>query len=688
MRMVAFRLEGYRRFEAQSTLDLTPRVVAIVGPNEAGKTSLLDAMEKLTDPSPELSFKSAEFTGREELDEDETVLSALYELDADDCDALSGIHRADEIRLWSRVRHASGKAYVDVIPRPERDQTSRSGLKQDLDRLLNKSARAVRDFLDAPVTDVIPPEDDDAVDEPGPTVRDRVTEALQDMRAKGDTLSDAASARLGLLAELLDELPDAAPKYAKGLADKCRAVATEHAEQHPFDAVIDVLDPRSPRVRVLRDDDRQLKTTYPFADVDEPPAPLANLLTIAGIDWEELRSAAAEQGNPQLRTMLEKANKRLGELLQASWKQSKVSIELAEQGEALHIYPYDLESEQHSRVEDRSEGFKSFLALFTFTVRHAEEKRRLILAIDEAELHLHYDAQADLIEVLTKQALVPQIIYTTHSAGCLPEDLGSAIRVVQTVAGDRSTIRNGFWSVRDEEQGGAGFTPLLMAMGAGAVAFTPARRAVITEGPSDALLIPALIRAAMGWTPDRPLGLQVAGGLAWTPPRNLGRLESEAAHVVYLTDSDSQGEKYRADLLEAGVDRRRIFALRSGGQTGLSIEDFIDKSTYVDVVNGLLRTDRNYDGPGLLPADIPDQGAANAAEAWMKTKRITPISKTAVAEHLLRVCKASLAYIDWDPGTVEPLPLLRRRHKKVIVTLFGKLCTALGIDPDTGDPTP
>ena len=48
MRMVAARIEGYRRFESTSTLDLTPRVVAIVGPNEAGKSSLLDALENLT----------------------------------------------------------------------------------------------------------------------------------------------------------------------------------------------------------------------------------------------------------------------------------------------------------------------------------------------------------------------------------------------------------------------------------------------------------------------------------------------------------------------------------------------------------------------------------------------------------------------------------------------------------------
>ena len=72
----------------------------------------------------------------------------------------------------------------------------------------------------------------------------------------------------------------------------------------------------------------------------------------------------------------------------------------------------------------------------------------------------------------------------------------------------------------------------------------------------------------------------------------------------------------------------------------------------------------------------------------MKAKEIAPISKTAVAEHLLRVCRASLAYIDWDPGDVEPRPLLRSGRQDPVVGLFGKLCRTLKIDPETGEASP
>lgn len=60
MRMVSLRIAGFRRFERETTLDLTPRVLAVVGPNEAGKSSLLDAMEYLPTP-PEDGFKDRDF---------------------------------------------------------------------------------------------------------------------------------------------------------------------------------------------------------------------------------------------------------------------------------------------------------------------------------------------------------------------------------------------------------------------------------------------------------------------------------------------------------------------------------------------------------------------------------------------------------------------------------------------------
>lgn len=688
MRMVALRLNGYRRFEDETTLDLTPRVISLVGPNEAGKSSLLDALENIGDPSPERNFMAAEFTNRVQPPDGKTILSALFDLEADDREALAAIPGTDRIRLWRRWRDASGQAYGEVIPRIERSQSTRISVRNDLSRTLSGNSKFLRRYLDEQL--LLEPEDEGAesadTDVPQ-TRRDLAEAALASLDEPKDTLSGIAQANLQALATALVDPPAKLPKYVKSLGGRCESLRAEHAEEHPNDQAFAVLDARCPTVRVLRDDNRELRSNYPFEEYEKAPAPLQNLLSLAGLKWNAIKEAAAQPGNPLLANLLRKGNRELEQRLHGSWKQATVSVELREQAGALNIFPYDADSDTHSEIEDRSDGFRSFLAMLAFTTRHSAGDRKLILAIDEAERHLHYNAQADLVNVLTRrQKFATQIMYTTHSAGCLPEDLGSAIRVVKPTPGDRSVVKNGFWSAQAAEKASGGFTSLLMAMGADAVAFTPARHAVITEGPSDALLLPALIREALGRPADFPLGLQVAGGLAWTPPRRLSRLDSEAAHVVYLTDSDGEGKKYREDLKDAGVSDGRIFSWPSAGSTGLTIEDFVHKATLVEVFNFLLPKLRpDHQDVVLSEGDVPDRGAARAIETWQEDRGIEPISKTAIAEQVLRVCRANLAYMYWDPGEANPLPLLRESRQSSVVRLHERLHSALEIEDDEDD---
>ena len=116
-----------------------------------------------------------------------------------------------------------------------------------------------------------------------------------------------------------------------------------------------------------------------------------------------------------------------------------------------------------------------------------------ILLIDEADIHLHYDAQADLIQMLSHQQQAAQVIYTTHSAGCLPKDLGTGVRLVEPNKDqERSGVENWPWQ-KDQ-----GFGPLLLGMGASTLAFVPTRAALIGEGGSEIVLLPTLIREAVG----------------------------------------------------------------------------------------------------------------------------------------------------------------------------------------------
>src|SRR5260370_19152141 len=102
---------------------------------------------------------------------------------------------------------------------------------------------------------------------------------------------------------------------------------------------------------------------------------------------------------------------------------------------------------------------------------------------------------------LMNQRIARQVIYATHSVGCLPPDIGCGIRVLLGEKdAERSRIANSYWSVNPTGDEKVGYTPLLFAMGAQLLALTIPRFGVIVEGPSDAILLPSLLREAAGLT--------------------------------------------------------------------------------------------------------------------------------------------------------------------------------------------
>ena len=178
-----------------------------------------------------------------------------------------------------------------------------------------------------------------------------------------------------------------------------------------------------------------------------------------------------------------------------------------------------------------------------------------ILLVDEAENHLHWDAQADLINLFHSRGLVSQVIYSTHSPGCLPHDLGNGVRAVAPISGqaDRSYVKNWIWG------SDAGFRPLLLCMGASAAALTPHRYAVATEGVSDFILLPSLLRRAIK---SDSLPYQVVPGLAQLAKGDICRIDSESDRMMYLTDGDEGGKRMRRKIKSAGIPDDRVFPYR------------------------------------------------------------------------------------------------------------------------------
>ena len=315
---------------------------------------------------------------------------------------------------------------------------------------------------------------------------------------------------LGELVRLLKDvsLPAALARLPEVVS---RAYANE-AKENPWAAAVRILKDRRPLLLFFSEQSRELRSSYSFDEA--PNQALHNFLALAGISWNELSRAASDPG--ALEGVMERVRRQLDKTFGA-WKQARLIVRLTVQDNVLSVLVRMAARSDYLGIEEHSDGLRQFMALRAHVASNQRSDAPPVLLIDEADVHLHYNAQADLVQVLETQDEAAQVIYTTHSAGCLPQDLGRGIRMILPVRrrdGDRiretddSKVVNWFWT---DEVEGTGFSPILIGMGASALAFASTRVALIAEGASDAILLPTMLREATGL--DR-LEYQVAPGLA------------------------------------------------------------------------------------------------------------------------------------------------------------------------------
>lgn len=616
-------LNGYKRM-LDTGCNVDADLIALVGPNEAGKTSVLEALEWLSSGG-RLDQRKVNRT----LDEVAgPIVTAVFAVEPSDQDALAHVMTDVTPRLVRYSRDQEGRSAVrfeppvtrqpgigdsalEKISSPElTERIQESSAQGALSHVIDlaeasrewddgdrRAVRALIDWLELPVTDT----DDSDADE-------------SELAKRPPPQSDLDAARL--LQDWQEQM----------------------AQPHPQVTASETIRGRLPEFLLFDDADRQLGFEYdlrprtanrggqnvrvPSEDVDEPDGGLENLLKLGGTSirevYEEVQRGVPERTSARMRAI----NKQLNDAITPYWRQRELQVNLDVSDTTLRVYIED--GPDTSRFTDRSDGLRIFVALIAFLAQHASEPPPILL-IDEADTHLHYDAQADLINFL--QGLASRTIYTTHSPGCLPLDLGTGVRVVRPDPDSAvSALGNNFWESEEP-----GLSPLLFAMGAGAAAFSRLRTAVFAEGPSDMMLLPSLIRGATG---EESLDYQIVPGLASIHPDHLGRAEFAAIRVAYLLDGDKGGDQHEKDLKKAGVPPERILRLAVGAAT----EDLIEPQTYLDAVNGVLadagRPER------VAPAQVhasTDQGTtiAKTVEDLLGGHRNAP-SKVAVAGRLLQ----------------------------------------------------
>ncbi|MGY6554105.1 MAG: AAA family ATPase [Wenzhouxiangella sp.] len=601
MKLLSLTLHGFRRFADKSTLDCFGRTVALLGPNEAGKSSVLEALSLLNHDNavPREALHRA-FS----YPEDHVCIEALYEIDANDS-AWAREIGLEGTRRITVSKSANGVRYFT----PHRAPHGQASHQREVDRIARQLLK------------------DNSI---GAPLKKAVEAAQSGLEAFPSDETDEQNVIASCL-ELISLLESHPESTNSTLLNQLRIsllnAVTYIDDESEHRAVVNFCKKRMPRSILFDSGSRQLQSCYNLQEIVEAgvkkrPKAIDNLTKACGLDLTALWENAKNKADGPISTIFARAHDRLDNLLSEHWAQSKIKARFFLEGTNLKLQIEDPDR-VISSLQERSDGLRQFIALLAFTVQEASVQP--ILLIDEAETHLHYDGQADLIQMPESQRISSKVIFSTHSLGCLPEDLGRGVRII-SVDGPNSTFINSFW-----QDGNIGVSPILYGAGAQTLAFFPVRRAVISEGPSDLLLLPTLLREA---TTRESLGYQVISGLSEAGPARIGHFAAHGTSVAFVVDGDDGGENLKDQLLAAGIEPSHIRKISGTSDRFQTIEDFIDKKHLVAAVNRiLLRHGLSIDR--LVPADIQEGEAAASLKQWCESRTLTPIGKRALAYELL-----------------------------------------------------
>ncbi|WP_064444340.1 AAA family ATPase [Rhodococcus sp. YH3-3] len=617
MRLVSASINGFGRL-VSGKINLDSKVVAIVGPNEAGKTTLLRALQFLRSDS---SLAIPDRSRATEIEDSDVVVAGYFILDNEDREAVSSLNL--EIgKLPERMtyqRKASGGIVNDIQPRPTKNYQP-----------LVESIRTIFKYLETPEGKEYISRNYESQSDAQPLGKrlQSTMASLHSERALKTSITDEEKAEI---ASLIEDLREDENLANSPTLTSLESVLNWHQRADPWRAVHDCLKERMPDIVFFSDEDRDLRSSYGLDEniAANPPIALQSVASLGSLDLSKLWYMIESGQRGQSQTLIMQANQKLEEVYETSWNQSDVTMYFNLDGTSLEVMVRE-SGREITTFDERSAGLRTFAALRAFLAARKIE-RPPILLVDEAETHLHYNAQADLVDSFMRQKDAAKIIYTTHSPACLPPDLGVGVRAVLPRRNQPSVsdIKNNFWA----GAGSAGFSPLMLAMGASAAAFTPARYVVLAEGASEMVVLPSLIRAATG---REYLEYQVAPGLSEVAFEIYPDLDLEGSRVAFIVDGDKGGQDLRKRLIKGGIDGSRITSLGA-----ITLENLIERDLYRDQMK-ILIGECNI---GSTVPDLPDLSDDSlpwptAIDKWALPLGLKAPSKVAVASALVEAERA------------------------------------------------
>ncbi len=645
MKIKRVTIHNFKSVSQGCTLEIDRRITPLIGASEAGKTNILQAIDRFF-AVDEAFAESDVCTFAEETDNDDPrMVSVTFTVEDSDKKKLAEIDpRVGKAAEFTLAKHRSGRHLLDESAFNE----SRPQEPWPPDRLervysqIGQRLESTKTQLNE-VTRLSHPRFHENFQGPLDTVEDWIDGRMAGNAGPGPTAAEEQKrlerwqTSAGQLLDTIATLPAPPPEELyktvselKELVEEGLALAGDSVE--PDTGYIKRLLEYCPRARYVRDVDVQiLPDRMPIPQIASGAQEVAiyqALLSIAHLSVDNLTD-----GNTTRRERHLREGERYVDQFLKQWTQEKLAAKFVVDAGNLH-FNVTGEEGHYGDLSDRREGFRWILSFCLGYSSHSIPGPAATLLLDEPGMHLHASAQKDLLEVFESVGQDCQIIYTTHSPFMLNKNYPERIRAV--LKGDEpegTTVDNKAY----RPSKGGYYEPIRTSIGLtlGNSLFIGGRN-LIVEGIADQIILTAFARHLARVEGQSSLDLQEvcitpAGG-AENVPYFAYLCNMEDMKAALLLDSDGEGDVAEGKMRREGVFPqgkvvRTSEAVRTRKQGPHELEDLIDESYYheafleayrslgLDFVNSLPKT------PADVVAELGSEEASPQAGAEPNSNR-------------------------------------------------------------------
>lgn len=571
MKLTSFRVRRYKNVLDSTDVSVESDVTTLVGMNESGKSTMLDALYRLNpvygdtfverDDYPRWRWK------RDGRKEDLSVVSpiqATFQLDENDLEALrdelgEGVVTAETVTigrryngsLWAGVPVDEAEFLKNVL----KDHADAEALLEAHDTVTSLKEALAAKPKPAPAVVDAAGETEEVTDENAAAdaeVLERITSLIGDAEDLGAIARRTVRSRM--------------PKFF-------RFASYQNLEGRVDVATLRTLDNEQPGA--------------------SPKQTARALLRLADTDIDSVTDAEFESRTAELEAVSSDLSREMAEYWSTN-PELRIRVEIEPETVAASNGQTSVVRYLNFRVEDRKHDFTNNFSLrssgyqwfFSFLAAFSEFEDRddVVILLDEPALTLHAKAQRDFLRFINKRlAPVGQVIYTTHSPFMVEQI--ERVRVVEDRGGDIGSVT----SSDALEVGEDSAFPLQAALGYDlSQNLFIGERNLLVEGPSDLAYLDVISRHLRDQGRDGldELWRILPAGGASNVPAFVALLGQKVSVTVLLDSGTEGGGKVEAAMKANKIAGKRVVFVGSVlEQRHSDIEDLFTVGDYLGLYN-------------------------------------------------------------------------------------------------------